>query len=86
MKKTKIKRLWHGLASVRDYIVDGAVRAKEELLVDLTGKGESMLLSLEDLGKGKRNKEKFRSKHDGRFYSLVDFKWKPQIEKQKKLL
>ena len=83
--KVKIKRLWHGKASVRDYLVNEALLNHEELHISLIGTNQEMIIPYEDLiKKGTWNKEKFRSKHDFRTYSLVDYEFKPD-ERQTKL-
>jgi len=83
-RKVKINRLWHGDASIRDYLVEWAIQEKRDLQIILKNSDKWMIIPWQDLDKGRRNPEKFRSKHDSRIYSLIDFRWKPD-ESQKSL-
>ena len=85
LRKVKINRLWHGYASIRDYLVTQAIQEKRDLQIILKNTDEWMIISWQELHKGKENPEKFRSKHDGRIYSLIDFEWKPD-KSQRSLL
>ena len=86
-KEVKIQRLWHGVASVRDYLVFEAIYRREDLLITLLDTGEQMRIPVAEIESSikKYNEEVFESKHDGRAYSLIDFEWKP-TQKQKSLL
>ena len=85
MKKVIIKKLFHGLASVRDYLVKDAISNKKDLLIVLKDTGEEMLIPAEEI----KNKivsislNVFKSKHDGRYYRLIDFNWTPTIRQAK---
>lgn len=80
MKKRKIKRLWHGLASLRDYEVEDAMR---EGGIVLTCGEEKMTLAPEQLKKGFQTApQPFKSKIiSDMTYTLIDFQWKPDKEK-----
>lgn len=84
-KKVEINRLWHGFASVRDYLVEQAKKERKDLLIVLRNANEQMTISHAELEKGKKNTEKFKSKHDDKIYCLIDYNWKPDIDKQVKL-
>jgi len=73
-KVITLKRLYNGIASLRDYTVDKALRNNESIKVRCNG--QEMCLSPSDLRKGERGSEKIVSKFDGTSYYLVDFKWK----------
>ena len=85
MKKVVIKRLFHGVASARDYLVSAAKNKQESLLLVLEENNEEMLIPWEKLSEGKKDYHQHKSKHDGRYYYLVDFIWRPTL-KQKVLL
>ena len=77
IKVIKIKRLWSGLASVRDYVVEDAI--KKDITIRLELGSKSMTLTPENLkndafqavGQG------FQSKYSNLKYKLIDFPWKP---------
>ena len=85
MKTTKVKKLWHGDISVRDYIVREAIIKREDLKVVFTKTGEEMIIDWDKLWEGKDNKEIFKSKHSSLEYYLIDYLWKPN-QSQRKLL
>ncbi len=73
-KLIKVKRLWHGFCSVRDFQRD---EAKEQGLgLEIWWGNEFIHIPFEDLDKCFENDEVFRSKHkDGQKYKLVDYDW-----------
>jgi len=83
MKTYKIKRLWNGLASVRDYMVEQCITEKEDLLLRLEkqdGTTDMMLIPWQELSTRsfQATKQGFDSKvNRGQSYALVDFQWKP---------
>ena len=85
LRKVKINRLWHGYASIRDYLVTQAIQEKQDLQIILKNSNEWMIIPWQELHKGKGNPEKFRSKHNEKIYSLIDFVWKPD-KSQRSLL
>ena len=74
--KVKIKRLYFGWASIRDYLVEKTLRKGEGLTIEC--KGETMYIPCEELHKGKRGTELFYSKWDKKTYALIDFEWKTE--------
>ena len=86
MKTIKIRRLWHGMASVRDYIVDEARSGLKDITIEYAG--EKMTIPTDKLYEGYLNSKVFTSKHGGKYkqYRLVDFKWIPDGPKQLKLV
>jgi hypothetical protein len=84
--KTRIKRLWitneNGktkfYASIRDFIVQKAIENNKPLEVYCEATKETMIIPVEQLKKGKVNKEVFISKvNSNQTYKLIDFEWKP---------
>jgi hypothetical protein len=84
--KTRIKRLWitneNGktkfYASIRDFIVQKAIEKNRPLDVYCEATKEIMIIPVEQLKKGKVNKEVFVSKvNSNQKYRLIDFEWKP---------
>ena len=76
MKKTKIKRLYKGFASIRSYIVQKCINNKESLQIIL-GK-EKMTISWGDLHKfAQLSKQTFGSIYSNITYSLCDYLWRP---------
>ena len=75
-----IKRLWNGLASVRDYIVEKALRENQILRIKLEGTNEHMDLTPDRI-KSKEfqiSTRKFKSHYPPYDdYELIDFSWKP---------
>ena len=76
-KEVKINRTWHGKASVRDYLVEDAMRKKQDLLIKC-GR-DIMTVEHKDLMKGKWSKFALKSKHGQQNYRLVDYDWKPEV-------
>lgn len=74
-KKIKVKRLWHGFASVRDFQVEEARR--KGLGLEILWNNEYIHVPYDKLDKCFDNDEVFRSKHiDGQTYKLKDYDWK----------
>ncbi len=80
MKKVIIRKLWHGSASVRDYLVREAFKLGDGIIVIF--KDEQMTIPWEKLKDGKINSEVFESIHDGKKYRLVDYDWKPDLKQE----
>ena len=70
--KIKIKRLWNGIASIRDYQYEKALHEKKPLILECGGK--KMTVDLEK-GFNVLGTKKFKSKFTGEEYGLVDFKF-----------
>jgi hypothetical protein len=62
-------------ASIRDYIVEKAKKEKKDLIVFCKELNEEIIVPYEKLEEGIKNKEKFKSKINGKMYSLIDFDW-----------
>lgn len=80
MKIIRIKRVWNNIASIRDYLIKRAIQNNEEIIVELVGTKEHMLLTPEVM-KDKSfqiSTRKFKSRFDGNEYELIDFVWKPE--------
>ncbi len=76
VKIIKIKRLFHGYASARDYQVDEAIKNKQAIRFVLPD-GRTMTVPYEKLKTGYWNKEYFTSKQNpGQKYCLVDYDFK----------
>ena len=72
----KIKRLWHGYASVRDYLVQAAYERGDNLVVIF--KDKQMTIQNKDLlATGKYNNFIIQSKHDSKKYRLIDYNFVP---------
>jgi hypothetical protein len=72
--KTKVKKLFNGFASVRDYIIKKCVDKREDLVIEYDG--DSMTIPLSTLIRPFQiHKTKFKSKFNKGSYTLYDFKW-----------
>ncbi len=86
----EVKKLFNGFASVRDYVLDRAVKRGSDLVIHY--KDDTMRLSLERLkSKWQIHATKFKSKYGTGEYTLYDFKFQadnkpPQQELQGTLL
>lgn len=84
MKYIKLKRLWNGLASIRDNIVRDAINRNEAIEVTVEGMKGHMLLtpSILKTRAFQAVGEEFDSKFvQGMKYKLIDFAWKPEAMK-----
>ena len=82
MKTYKIKKLFNGYASVRDYVVEECIENEENLMVVLNEK--RMVLSPEELEKKKEQlvDREFQSDWGGT-YKLLDYRFEPTQEQTK---
>lgn len=82
-RSTRVDKNFKGYTSVRDYIVDDAIKRGEGLII--IHKGKFMTIELEELKHAKQfHTTKFESKFKpGQEYCLVDFKFIPDEEKAK---
>jgi len=73
----KVKKLFNGCVSVRNYVIYQCIREHRDLQIKF-GK-EYMIVPHEKLSKDlfQIHKSKFRSKYDGQTYELFDFLWQP---------
>ena len=75
-KKVKIKKLFLGHISIRDYIVEKAIKKEQGITVSY--EGMKMVISLEQLKhRFQFHQQRFCSKFSEKKYELIDFKWKP---------
>lgn len=79
-----IKKLFHGFASIRDYLVIKAVKNRENIIVYYNT--QHMTIPFNKLDQGFENKNIFISKHDGKEYKLIDYDWIPDLTEQQRLL
>lgn len=75
MKRIKVRKVFNDCISLRDYIVDKAIKKNESLLIEF--QGDEMFLGADDLKKGKKSGLKLRSNWGDMTYDLVDYPWKP---------
>lgn len=83
--KIKLKRLWNGLASVRDNVVKDAIKKGDSIVLSVEGMTGAMTLTPERMrAEGfQAVGEDFESKYvSGMKYKLIDFSWKPDKETQ----
>ena len=73
--EVKVKKLWLGHASVRDYVVDKCIKDKEDLTINLNGKRVTFPYRTLKTHLLNCNKNTFTSKFNGREYTLIDFPW-----------
>ena len=78
MKRT-IKKLYKGLAEVRDYDVHNCINLDKSL--EIVHNEESMILSPEELKTERKSVSKvFNSKTGGKSYKLYGYEWNPDDE------
>ena len=73
----KVKKLWLGHASVRQYIVEKCINEKKDLTIEVMGLRKTFRHSILKNYLGNTNGVKFRSSFNGRNYTLIDFPWGP---------
>ena len=81
MMRIQLKRLFNNIASVRDYIVEDAIKRQVPIELTVLGREGKMTLAPEDLESKKFQigKTKFKSKYNPhQEYELIDFSWKPE--------
>ncbi len=78
--EVKIKKLFLGSASIRDYVYEKARREQKDILI--VYQNDMMRVPHERLHEVKLSKRLFISKYTGEQYRLADFKWKPGIQQQ----
>jgi hypothetical protein len=79
-KTIPIRRLFNGLASVRDYVIEKCYREGKDIIFVLNN--EKMTIPNEELNSRsfQLSEKKFISKFNGKPYTLIDFKFKPDKE------
>jgi len=73
-KTVKVKRLYYGFASIRDYLVAEASKKGQDLRIDL--KGTYMTIPWNKLSEGREDHKTQFSKFTKKTYKLIDFRWK----------
>ncbi len=85
-KTITIKRLFNGLASVRDYVIDRCYKEGKDIIFVLDNE-KMTVLHKELKSKSFQLSEKtFISKFNGKPYTLIDFKFKPDKELNQEVL
>jgi len=75
-KIIKVKKLYNGCASIRDYVVQKCIDENKEIQVHY--KNFMMSLTIGDLKNSFQfHKKKFESKYSELKYQLIDFKFRP---------
>lgn len=81
--EVEVKKLFNGFASVRDYIIDKAVKDRRDITV--VYKGKKMRVPLERLkNKWQMHGRKFESKFNDKKYMLYDFKFEADDDKKER--
>lgn len=74
--KVKVKKLWLGHASIRDYVVKKAIKDGEDLTIEFQGKQKSFPYRSLKGHLLNTNKERHKSKYPPYLeYGLIDFPW-----------
>ena len=74
--KYKVKKLFNGLASIRDHVLQRALKRKENLIIEY--RGQRMTVPYSKLRNPFQiHKKEFRSKYNGKIYELYDFPFEP---------
>lgn len=78
MKTLKVRRLYKGMVSVRDYIIDECLL--QNILLKIVHNGKYMILTPEQLvaKRSQMTRRIFKSKTGGANYQLFDYEWQPQ--------
>jgi len=71
----KIKKVWMGHASVRDYKVKECLKRGEDLIIDCQGHSKTFLNRELSNYLNSEHMTTVTSKFDGKQYDLVDFPW-----------
>ena len=71
----KVKKIWLGHVSVRDYVVKKVLDKKEDLIIEFSGMRKTYPYRSLKTYLSNTNREIFKSKYDGQKYSLIDFPW-----------
>jgi|TARA_R100000789_G_scaffold100490_1_gene111041 hypothetical protein len=74
--KYKVKKLFNGFASIRDHVLQRALKRKENLIIEY--RGQRMTVPYSKLRNPFQiHKKEFRSKYNGKIYELYDFPFEP---------
>ena len=83
MKNTKtipIRRLFNGLASVRDYVIKRCHKEGKDIVFVFNHQKMTIRNKELESRSFQLSKKKFISKFNGKPYALIDFKFKPDKE------
>lgn len=81
VKEVPIRKLFEGKVSVRSYIVQEAIKENISLLLKLAKTDQTMLITPENLPKGRMTTPLFfESAYGDPPYYLLDFDWKPTFQ------
>jgi len=73
--KVKVKKVWLGHVSVRNYIVEKCIRMKEDLIIEHNGSKKTFPYRSLKTYLLNSSGEMFISKFNGKKYKLIDFPW-----------
>lgn len=74
-----VKKTWKGCVSVRDYMVNEALRTGRNLRINYGD--ESMIVPFEEIEERiSEYSKKFTSKVGSKDYHLIDFRWQPDTQ------
>ena len=85
-KTITIKRLFNGLASVRDYVIDRCYKEGKDIIFVFNHQKMTILNKELESRSFQLSKKKFISKFNGKPYALIDFKFKPDKELNQEVL
>jgi len=83
MEKIKVKKLYCGFVSVRDYIIKKCLKEQKGIILKFEDK--IMTIPYNKLKVFQLHKRKFKSKFNNKEYELVDFKFIPDNIKTKQI-
>ena len=73
--RVKVKKLWIGHASVRDYVVKKAIKNKEDITIEVDGVTKTFPYRGLKTYLTNSNNEVHKSKYNKQTYKLIDFPW-----------
>lgn len=81
--RIKVKKMYNGHVSVRDYIIKSCRIKKEDLIIEYEEKFMTIPLGMLTKDNGFQfHRRKFKSKWNDSTYELIDFKFKEDDETQ----
>jgi len=85
-KTIPIRRLFNGLASVRDYVIKRCHKEGKDIIFVFNHQKMTILNKELESRSFQLSKKKFISKFNGKPYTLIDFKFKPDKETNQEAL
>lgn len=80
MREILLKRLWNGIASIRDYVAEECCNEGVDISIKVEGEQGEMILSPYEIINRRVNITKsHKSKFEDKEYTLWDYKWSPEI-------